>query len=77
MFVCVCVCVCVCVQGVSPTPSKRMARRAMRGCVRRGSEQRLREYGTYSKVKARFWSWFPGRSPQKLSSCALFARQRT
>ena len=34
------------------------------------------ERGTYKTVKARFWSWLSGGSPQNLSNCSLFARKR-
>ena len=34
------------------------------------------EYGTYKTVKARFWSWLAGKSPQNVLSCSLFARKR-
>ena len=35
------------------------------------------EFGTYKTVKARFWSWLSGKSPQTLLSCSLSARKRT
>ena len=35
------------------------------------------EHGTYKTVKARFWPWFSGKSPQHLLTCSLFARKRT
>ena len=34
------------------------------------------EYGRYKTVKARFWPWLAGESPQTLSSCPLFVRKR-
>ena len=38
-------------------------------------QQRGSEYGTYKKVKARFWNCLSDKSPRNLLSCSLYARQ--
>ena len=32
--------------------------------------------GAYKPVKARFWPWLSGKSPENLETCSLFSRSR-
>jgi len=45
---------------VDPSVSKRASRKPL-----------SIEYGTYKTVKARFWPWLVGKSPDNLLSCSL------
>jgi len=48
-------------QPLSPEPSR----------LKEGVIQLSSEYGTYTTVKARFWAWLVGKSPEPFSSCSL------
>ena len=45
-------------------------------CVCRGQRPLSSEHGACKSVRAKFWPWLPGKSPENLSSCSLFAQKR-